>query len=109
MGGGPSPDPPVSVKPVRFRPRAAADVHDAYRWYEDQRPGLGDDFLAEIEVTIARARAAPLHFPEVRRSTRRALVERYPYSVLFLDRPRSILVVAVYHAKRDPRGWRGRR
>ena len=37
---------------VTFRPAAAADVHDAYRWYESRRGGLGDEFLAEVQSTL---------------------------------------------------------
>lgn len=34
-----------SVKPPIFRPAAAADVEDAYRWYEKQRAVLVKSFL----------------------------------------------------------------
>jgi hypothetical protein len=30
---------------VLVRPAAAADIDDAFLWYEQQRAGLGDDFL----------------------------------------------------------------
>lgn len=31
-----------------FRPAAAGDVERAYAWYEQQREGLGEEFLAEV-------------------------------------------------------------
>ncbi len=93
------------MKRAWFRPRAAADVHDAYRWYEKQRPGLGEQFLAELAATLESVTASPHSYPAVHRSTRRALLVRFPYAVFFLERSHGILVVAVYHAKRDPRGW----
>jgi hypothetical protein len=34
------------VKRVVVRPAAAADIEDAYQWYELQQPGLGEEFLA---------------------------------------------------------------
>jgi len=38
------------VKRVVVRPAAASDIEDAYRWYESQRAGLGDEFLAALEA-----------------------------------------------------------
>jgi hypothetical protein len=42
------------LKQVIARPAAAADVEDAYRWYESQRAGLGDEFLEALSVTRDR-------------------------------------------------------
>jgi hypothetical protein len=33
---------------VLVRPAAAADIDDAFLWYERQRPGLGADFLQTV-------------------------------------------------------------
>jgi hypothetical protein len=37
---------------VVLRPAAAADVEAAYRWYEQQRAGLGDEFLDAVRATL---------------------------------------------------------
>ena len=34
--------------PIVIRPAAAADIEEAFFWYERQRPGLGDEFLAKV-------------------------------------------------------------
>jgi hypothetical protein len=36
------------------RPLAEADLEDASRWYEDERPGLADRFLTDVDRTFAR-------------------------------------------------------
>lgn len=28
------------------------DLSDAYGWYEEQRPGLGEDFLLRVDVCV---------------------------------------------------------
>jgi hypothetical protein len=38
----------------RFRPEAEADLADAYRWYEDKRVGLGDEFLDTVDRVVAQ-------------------------------------------------------
>jgi len=50
------------VKPVIFRPAAAADVEDAYRWYEAQQAGLGEEFLAAVRIIIESITANPKYF-----------------------------------------------
>jgi plasmid stabilization system protein ParE len=69
------------VKPPIFRPAAAADVEDAYRWYEAQRAGLGDDFLVAVNAVIESLVAYPERFPIVYRQTRRVHLRRFPYSL----------------------------
>ena len=92
-----------------LRAAAAADVEEAYRWYEGQRTGLGDEFLANVqsalETIIAHRDAAPI----VHRDTRRLLLKRFPYGVYYRQVHEQIVVVACFHAKRNPRVWRTRR
>ena len=40
-------------------------------WYEGQRIGLGEEFLAELGATLARVLASPRQYPVIRRATRR--------------------------------------
>jgi hypothetical protein len=37
------------VTPILVRPAAAADIDQAFLWYERRRPGLGDEFLAALQ------------------------------------------------------------
>jgi hypothetical protein len=32
-----------------FRPEVREEVEEVYRWYESQKPGLGDDFLDSVD------------------------------------------------------------
>jgi plasmid stabilization system protein ParE len=66
------------VKPPIFRPAAAADVEDAYQWYENQRAGLGEEFLAAVSTVIESLVTYPERFPLVHRQTRRVNLRRFP-------------------------------
>ena len=92
-----------------LRPEAAADVEGAYRWYEDQRAGLGEEFLGTVQAGLELIAAHPLAAPIVHRDTRRLLLKRFPYGVFYRLVEDDIVVVGVLHAKRHPRVWRGRR
>jgi plasmid stabilization system protein ParE len=94
------------VKPPIFRPAAAADVEDAYSWYENQRTGLGDDFLAAVGTVVESLAAYPERFPIVYRQTRRANLQRFPYSLFYRIIDNQVIVVACMHGRRHPRQWR---
>jgi plasmid stabilization system protein ParE len=97
------------VKRVVVRPAAAADIEEAYQWYESQQPGLGDQFLAALTLTRDRILEHPEAFPVLHRDTRRALIpRRFPYGLLYRVYDDAIVVVACMHAKRDPRVWQRR-
>jgi plasmid stabilization system protein ParE len=42
------------VRRVVVRPAAAADIEDAYEWYESRHAGLGDEFLAALQAVQDR-------------------------------------------------------
>jgi plasmid stabilization system protein ParE len=90
---------------VLLRPAASADVEDAFLWYESHEAGLGDEFLSQIQATPQAIGENPLRFPVVHQNTRRALVRRFPYGVLYRVVDDVVLVVACFHARRDPRRW----
>jgi toxin ParE1/3/4 len=91
-----------------MRREAEADVEEAYRWYEARRESLGADFLLCVENTLSRIDENPLLFSLIHKDIRRAVVHRFPYGVFFRLVEKSIVVLAVFHARRDPRGWQNR-
>jgi plasmid stabilization system protein ParE len=97
------------LKPPILRPAAAADVEGAYRWYENQRAGLGEEFLGAVQVGLEMIAAHTLSAAVVHRDTRRLLLKRFPYGVFYRLVRDEIVVVGCLHAKRHPRVWRGRR
>jgi plasmid stabilization system protein ParE len=96
------------VKPPIFRPAAAADVEEAYRWYEAQQVGLGDEFLAAVSTVIESLAAQPERFPIVYRQTRRVNLRRFPYGLFYRIIDDQIIVVACMHGRRNPRRWQSR-
>jgi toxin ParE1/3/4 len=93
---------------IRLREEADRDLVEAASWYEDQRAGLGHDFLAEALATFRLVAEQPLRYPIARRDMRRALMKRFPFGIYFRSERSQIVVVAVIHASRHPRHWRGR-
>jgi plasmid stabilization system protein ParE len=97
------------VKRVVVRPAAAADIEDAFLWYERQREGLGSEFLDALRGTMDLVLVHPEAFPVLHRETRRVLVQRrFPYGLYFRVDGDVVLLVACMHAKRHPRRLRSR-
>ena len=98
----------MSMLKINVRPAALDELERAWIWYEEQRLGLGDEFRACVDATLAAATRNPLAYPRVEGELHRALVRRFPYAVLFLVEPDRIEVIAVFHGARDPRERRRR-
>lgn len=92
-----------------IRPAAAADIEDAFLWYEAQRPGLGEEFRESLRDSLSRIAENPRFYQVLHRNTRRILLERFPYAVYYREFPELIVVVACMHGRRDPKRWRSRR
>jgi plasmid stabilization system protein ParE len=69
------------VTRIVIRPAAAADIDEAFLWYERRRPGLGDEFLAALQAALEGIAAQPTLHAVIHRDTRRALLIRFPYGV----------------------------
>ena len=98
----------MSVKQIIIRPEAESDIKDAYEWYEAQRKGLGEGFLLCIEEALSRASRNPEIYSVVYKQVRRVLIHRFPFGVFFIEGEESISVLAVLHARRNPKTWKGR-
>lgn len=93
---------------VVVRAAAAADIDDAYLWYERRSAGLGEEFLAAVDAAQVRLAGDPEKFPIVHRETRRVLLQRFPYALYYRVFGDRIVIVACMHGRRDPRQWRSR-
>jgi plasmid stabilization system protein ParE len=94
--------------PLVLMPEARAEFDQAFDWYECKKAGLGLDFADCVQRVFDRISAVPEIYAVVRRDVRKAGVKRFPYSVYYRIEPAQILVLGVFHGKRDPRIWQSR-
>jgi len=93
---------------INVQPQARAEVEEAAVWYERQRPGLGIEFILELDAAIERAAASPDIYSRQYREARRVLLRRFPYAVYFVYEDKVVEVFAVLHQRREPSRWRSR-
>ena len=92
---------------VVVRPEAEGDIAEAAAWYDEQQPGVGDEFSDAIEAAIDTLAVTPLiHAIRIRRKSMRWFVApRFPYKIIYRIEGDSVVVFAVVHTSRHDRAW----
>ncbi|MBI3678327.1 MAG: type II toxin-antitoxin system RelE/ParE family toxin [Proteobacteria bacterium] len=93
---------------IRFRPEAETELLDAVDWYEARARGLGAEFLRALDAVLSAIDRYPESYPIVFDNLRRAVLRRFPYSVIYTLADKEILIVACTHGARDPKRWQSR-
>lgn len=103
----------MKPRPWHFQKTAYRELLGVARRYEELRRGLGDEFLDAIDQALDVLERTPtpgvrvVHAP-TGMHVRKVLVERFPFALILLVRPRSLRILAVAHLKREPGYWLGR-
>ena len=99
---------------VLLSPRARVELGEILEYYAAQQPGLDAEFLAEFEHSSRQLGQFPEIGPvagglmtSVRRS-RRLIMRRFPYLLIYSLAPASLTIVAIAHQSRRPGFWRNR-
>jgi plasmid stabilization system protein ParE len=82
---------------------ADRDIEQAVSWYDSQRPGLGDAFLAALDEVFEHLRRHPEIYQAVDGPVRRAVLHTFPYAVFYRILPDRLEVVAILHCQTHPR------
>jgi len=89
-------------------PEAMAEAREARLWYAARSPAAAADFMADLDRALVKIDEGPDRWPSYDHGTRRFLLHRFPFSVVYRVRGGHVLIVAVAHAKRNPGYWRRR-
>lgn len=93
---------------IEFHPAAIDEAQAAHAWYEARSAAAAAAFLAEVEHAIELIAADPQRWPAHRLGTRRLVLRRFPFSIVYRLSDAAALVLAVSHVRRRPSYWRGR-
>jgi len=76
---------------------AEEEFAEVVDYYNEQRPGLGFEFAAEVQRTFERIRHHPKAWPVFSSQSRRCLTDRFPFGVL-IPSPRRLHSGRSHHA-----------
>ena len=93
---------------IRLLKSAQAEMDDGITYYEEQVNGLGFEFLDEILDTFKRIKLNPDAWSPLSKRTRRCLVHRFPYGIIYQIRENNILIIAIAHLQKKPEYWMDR-
>ncbi len=97
------------MRSVRFYPDAELELTDARQWYALKKEGLDAEFMLCIDEALSIIVQNPFLFPLSLKKTRKTLVRKFPYIIYYAVGAEEIVIVAVFHTKRDPKHWQRRR
>ena len=93
---------------AEFHQVASDEIIETTAYYEDEVPGLGSSFIAEVERVIVILCDQPKIGQRIGTEFRRILLAKFPYSLIYSIEPERIWVIAAAHHRRRPGYWRER-
>ena len=101
------------MRTLRIHPAASEEAADAAGWYESERRGLGSDFEFALNAAIDVIEQdivplVPVRGAAGKLGVKRLVLRRFPYSVVVVERPHELLILAIAHQARRPGYWRSR-
>jgi len=93
---------------VEFLEEAREELVEGIAYYDEQRAGLGDEFLLEVKRAVGRIEKFPRACAKVSRYCRRCQLHRFPYGLIYRAEKDRLFIVAVMHLSRKPGYWRRR-
>lgn len=95
-------------KPYHLHPEARDEIEAAYFWYSQRSPDATVGFVTTVNEALDIVTGAPRRWPAYLHGTRRFILKDFPFSVVYLENPDDITIVAVAHHKRRPGYWKQR-
>ena len=93
---------------LEYLDQALEEAEAAARWYAERSPRAAIAFSDEIDEAETSISKLPEAYPQFDQGTRRYLLRRFPFSLVYRVEPTRIVIVAVAHGHRRPGYWQGR-
>jgi hypothetical protein len=88
---------------------AELELKQAVNYYNGKKPGLGDEFVAELDYIFEKIQKNPGMFPKVIERTQKAVLKRFPFNVYFIVVDTRVFITAIFNTWREPKIWRDRK
>ena len=84
---------------VILDPTVGHDIAESIAWYNKAQPGLGVKFYKQVDIVVKSLRNNPLVYPIRYKSSRLAMVKKFPYMIhFFIDSEKeTVVVTAILH------------
>jgi plasmid stabilization system protein ParE len=96
------------VKLNRLHALAWEEIEAADEWYLARSSDASQEFMTDVDAAVEEILQSPKRWPKYLYGTRRFVMGRFPFSIVYLDDPDRITIIAVAHSKRKPGYWKDR-
>ena len=93
---------------LRFLTPAREELAAVLAHYDDENPERGNRFLDAVEQALEHIREWPQAWQKLSANTRRCLLHRFPYGLIYAVEKDEIIIIAIAHLHRKPGYWRDR-
>jgi plasmid stabilization system protein ParE len=93
---------------INVHPEAVAEAQAAELWYRERNTLAADAFLAELDRAVERIAEEPERYPLYVNDTRRYLLQRFPFYLVYREVTGKLEIVAIAHGRRRPGYWKKR-
>ena len=98
----------MAAKHVEIHPEALAELKSAIGWYMKRSQPAAVRFSGAVDNALQLIREAPQQWPAGDYATRRFVLQRFPFAIIYREKSGIIQILAVAHGRRRPAYWRGR-
>ena len=91
---------------LSVRSEAEYDIGEAFDYYHEISTELGNDFVKCLDSAIKKVQKHPQHYRRIYKDIRRIPLRRFPYRVFYRVVGRHIIIIAIFHVRKDPTQWK---
>ena len=91
-----------------FHPVAEEELNETIDYYNECQDGLGLAFAKEVNKSIQNIFSYPQAWPSLSKNTKRCLINRFPYGIIYQISDSEIYIVAIMQLNRKPKYWESR-
>lgn len=100
--------PSMPADRLEIHPEALEEMKSAVRWYRERSANAASSFVEQVDEAIALIVQSPDRWPAGRNGTRKFVLHRFPFAVIYRGDAAAIQVLAVAHGHRRPGYWKDR-
>jgi plasmid stabilization system protein ParE len=91
-----------------IHPDALGEITAAVAWYRARSQSAASNFVGEIDDAISLIAQSPNRWPTGKYGTRRFILHRFPFALVYRTIGARVQILAAAHAHRRPGYWRDR-
>jgi toxin ParE1/3/4 len=95
-------------KKVELHEDAALEYEAAFDWYMERSILAASKFAAAVNRAMDMIVEVPQRWPTGSYGTRRFLLQKFPFAIVYRELPTVIQMVAIAHTRRKPGYWKQR-